>query len=269
MVQHDGAYWVIGADSGQWFRHDGREWQQTPPPLAPAPPPPPATRAIQSPPAVTTAPLPNIQGTKPSSRRGLLVAGGAVLVIAIAAGAYFLGRSSGGSVYEQFDSSGDLVGSTDNPLLERLAREGVPRALSQEWSAIFPPELSDGSEREPGEIGRVHASLRRNADRSEFDYSVMVFDGPDAAQQSYRETTSFDMSQWPQAERDLIQQGMIHPPGMTATCLSAGGEVTTCHAVTGRSIVFTLFSGGEPSDSAIQLTRTLVDQVETIERGGQ
>jgi hypothetical protein len=267
MVQHEGAYWTIGADSGQWFRHDGREWRQTAPPVAPVAPRPPAAPVVQPPQMVTTStPQPAAQAPTPRSRTALLVSGAAVLVIAIAGGAYYLGRSSD-RTFEQFDSSGDLVGSTDNPLLERLARDGVPAALSQDWDALFPPELSDGTEREPGEVGRVQASLQRKSDRSEFDYQVMVFDGPDSAQQSYRETTTFDMSQWPQEERDLIQQGMIHPPGMTAMCLSAAGRVTTCHAVTGRSIVFTRFEGGEPSESATRLTRVLVDQVDAIERG--
>lgn len=32
MVEHKGHYWTIGAESGQWYRHDGQTWHEATPP---------------------------------------------------------------------------------------------------------------------------------------------------------------------------------------------------------------------------------------------
>ena len=41
MIQDaQGRYWMIGADSGKWYVHDGSAWVEASPPSPPRPPPP-------------------------------------------------------------------------------------------------------------------------------------------------------------------------------------------------------------------------------------
>src|SRR6478672_2265525 len=38
LVEHDGAYWSIGAQTGRWYRYDGAGWAEATPPSAGAAP---------------------------------------------------------------------------------------------------------------------------------------------------------------------------------------------------------------------------------------
>ncbi len=75
VVEDSGGYWMLGADSGAWYWHNGQEWVRRDPPAGDVPvdavPPQPATR--------------------PSRRRWWLIAGpAAVLLLCIAVVAVFL-----------------------------------------------------------------------------------------------------------------------------------------------------------------------------------
>lgn len=34
MIEHGGRYWIIGAQSGKWYAHDGQSWTEAEPPSA-------------------------------------------------------------------------------------------------------------------------------------------------------------------------------------------------------------------------------------------
>jgi hypothetical protein len=34
MIEHEGRYWMLGADSGKWYVHDGQTWVEAAPPAA-------------------------------------------------------------------------------------------------------------------------------------------------------------------------------------------------------------------------------------------
>jgi hypothetical protein len=62
MVQDaQGRYWVLGADSGKWYVHDGQSWVESNPPESPvavSPAPPPSEAGLAGPPVAPPAPAP-------------------------------------------------------------------------------------------------------------------------------------------------------------------------------------------------------------------
>jgi len=76
LVVEDGSgYWMLGADTGAWYWHDGQQWIRRDPPAGDRP-----ARAVPSPPAA-----------RPSRRRWWLIAGpSALLLLCIAAAAILL-----------------------------------------------------------------------------------------------------------------------------------------------------------------------------------
>ncbi len=85
MVQDaDGRYWMMGADSGKWYVHDGRNWVEAQPPGASAAPPPPP-RFSETLPPVTR-----------SSNTGIIIGIGIVaVVLVLALAALFFAASQG------------------------------------------------------------------------------------------------------------------------------------------------------------------------------
>ena len=55
LVEHDGAYWTIGAQSGRWYRYDGAAWIEATPPAADGAPATPQTLTMSAAPLTTSA----------------------------------------------------------------------------------------------------------------------------------------------------------------------------------------------------------------------
>lgn len=98
IQDESGQHWMIGAESEQWHRFDGQEWQREDPPVAPKPstaqvrPSPRAEAAPRaaapSPPAETQEPAPSVppMAAASRSRRWLLPLGGCLLGLVLLCG---------------------------------------------------------------------------------------------------------------------------------------------------------------------------------------
>jgi len=96
VVEDGGVYWMIGADSGEWYRHDGEEWVRAEPPQAQTAPqiqttrkPVPAGQAGQQEPR---SPMPPPQKKESSFPWMWMVIGGGLLGVTILVAGLFLGR---------------------------------------------------------------------------------------------------------------------------------------------------------------------------------
>ena len=100
MVQDaNGAYWLLGAESGRWYRYHDQQWVQAnpplivaaPPPVSPPPPPPPVTAV---PPPVVAAP----PAEKNNWKRWLALLFAAILIgiVGVMVGRYLLDPSDSG-----------------------------------------------------------------------------------------------------------------------------------------------------------------------------
>ncbi len=98
MVQDaDGVYWMLGAQSGRWYRYIGEQWVQANPPLIAAAPPSssPPPPALPSSPPVAAAPPP---AEKSDRKRWLVLIAAAILigVIGVMVGRFLLTPSDSG-----------------------------------------------------------------------------------------------------------------------------------------------------------------------------
>jgi hypothetical protein len=108
-----GAYWTIGAESGEWYWHDGKAWRRAEPPAMPAAPPADPKASPSLPPARQAAPPPARPRRYP--RACLLTGVFALALLCFAAG---------------------LIYTFRQPLLDRF----VNLSLQQGWGTVVEEE---------------------------------------------------------------------------------------------------------------------------------
>ncbi len=106
----DGFYWMLGAESGQWYRYDGQQWLQTNPPLIAAAPPVSPPPPMPPPVAAALPPTAAAPPAKKSNWKRWL----ALLVLAILIG--IVGVVVGRYIFVPSDSGQEVAtGSTLTP----------------------------------------------------------------------------------------------------------------------------------------------------------
>lgn len=93
-INHDGRYWMLGVNSGEWYVHDGTAWREEDPPVSSNAAPPLSKRtSTPSPPVQSRAPITAAEVTRRSSAAPAGMASYllyAYLVATVALGAYAL-----------------------------------------------------------------------------------------------------------------------------------------------------------------------------------
>lgn len=187
----------------------------------------------------------------PAVRRAVPVVPLVVGVLALAAIAYFVGPSR-----------------RPDELTARLAESPLPAASYAGWRLTFAPSISDDDQPEQGQVGVVTAHLDRSRDGASAGFSFTVFRTPGQARASYEDGSTYDQDHYPKFTAEQLgelQQRVITPSGLTATCLRGGERSGTCHALVGRTVVFVFMDGG-PIDAAIASTGVLVEHVAALDK---
>ena len=147
-----------------------------------------------------------------------------------------------------------------DPLVARLLSTPLPK--DSYHVDMDKPEISDDKDTEPGQVGQVIFLTRRGGRiYAAGGFTFTVFKGPAEAGRSYDETIKSDRAQASAAGGSVITLS-----GITGVCLRGGGTIIACRALAGRTTISLLFPDGEPEQTAVADTQSLVKHVLALDK---
>jgi len=223
---HGGRYWMIGANSGEWYVYDGRTWVQAEPPSV-----------------ARSAPAPRSAAREPSKPKRrvsrLLIALCGFAVILLAGGYWYWTRLP-----------------ANDHLIHRLMSEPLPSYI-RTTQPLGDPELwSNDKDADPGQVAEV-AFPARNL-RDDEAVIVKVFRSSADAQSSYEESHRSDTSpKW-----HVASVGYGDLANNTGYCLESRGKVYFCRTVVGRAVASLIAPKGEPQTAGTNAAEAIFQYLE-------
>jgi hypothetical protein len=156
----------------------------------------------------------------------------------------------------QEGESGYLPPTGDATTDAVLASPIPPQLQGWEEVPMMGASAKDRSELEPGEAGAVYLSLRSTSDpNSSADLIVTAFNSPNDAQSWLNDQLNSSYSPQMLADAGVMS---VQPGSLNGRCMGVGSTVSTCHVVTGRTMVFVAFRPMQPVDVATAVLSSYV-----------